>query len=171
MQDFHWIFRANFIWYHLWSFAFFPTLFDWIGSFRYGLTICYFYLQVCWFSRVESLYEALFFLLFRGMVDASGDQFVAYFLPTRETIGKRKRDLETEMDYTEDEEWVEVNSFKCSSVCMHYIELTFRIATKAFLIKWSLRNQRRNFILMKFHYAVSLSVVLRGQSEALPRSG
>lgn len=78
----------------------------------------YMYLQVCWFPRVESLYEALFFLLFRGMVDASGDQFVAYFLPTKETIGKRKRDLETEMDYTEDEEWVEVNSFKCSSVRM-----------------------------------------------------
>lgn len=43
--------------------------------------------------------------MIRGMVDASGDQFVAYFLPTRETIGKRKRDLETEMDYTEDEEY------------------------------------------------------------------
>lgn len=38
------------------------------------------------------------------MVDASGDQFVAYFLPSAETIGKRKRDQETEMDYTEEEE-------------------------------------------------------------------
>lgn len=81
----------------------------------------YMYLRVCWFPRVESLYEALFFLLFRGMVDASGDQFVAYFLPTKETIGKRKRDLETEMDYTEDEEWVEANSFKCSSARMQLL--------------------------------------------------
>lgn len=38
------------------------------------------------------------------MVDASGDQFVAYFLPTPETIGKRKRDQEVEVDYTEEEE-------------------------------------------------------------------
>ena len=45
-----------------------------------------------------------FVCLFRGMVDASGDQFVAYFLPTKETIRKRKRDQETEMDYTEEEE-------------------------------------------------------------------
>ena len=45
-----------------------------------------------------------FFCLCRGMVDASGDQFVAYFLPSAETIRKRKRDQETEMDYTEEEE-------------------------------------------------------------------
>jgi len=43
--------------------------------------------------------------MIRGMVDASGDQFVAYFLPTTETIRKRKRDRETEMDYTEEEEY------------------------------------------------------------------
>ena len=38
------------------------------------------------------------------MVDASGDQFVAYFLPTSSTTGKRKRDQDSEMDYTEEEE-------------------------------------------------------------------
>ena len=40
----------------------------------------------------------------RGMVDESGDQFVAYFLPTEETVAKRKRDAEHEMDYDEGEE-------------------------------------------------------------------
>ena len=38
------------------------------------------------------------------MVDESGDQFVAYFLPTEETIGKRKRDVENEVEYVSDEE-------------------------------------------------------------------
>ena len=43
-------------------------------------------------------------LFHRGMVDASGDQFVAYFLPTTDTIRKRKRDQEGEKEYTEEEE-------------------------------------------------------------------
>ena len=38
------------------------------------------------------------------MVDASGDQFVAYFLPTTDTIRKRKRDQDAEKEYTEEEE-------------------------------------------------------------------
>ena len=33
------------------------------------------------------------------MVDEEGDQFVAYFLPTSDTIRKRKRDQEEEMEY------------------------------------------------------------------------
>ena len=46
------------------------------------------------------------FMLFsnRGVVDESGDQFVAYFLPTEETVKKRKRDVENNEDYVEDEE-------------------------------------------------------------------
>ena len=35
----------------------------------------------------------------RGMVDESGDQFVAYFLPTPETLEKRRHDAEIEVDY------------------------------------------------------------------------
>jgi RNA polymerase II-associated factor 1 len=38
------------------------------------------------------------------MVDESGDQFVAYFLPTEETIKKRKRDAENSLDYEEEDE-------------------------------------------------------------------
>lgn len=30
--------------------------------------------------------------LFRGMEDESGDQFVAYFLPTDDTLGKKKEE-------------------------------------------------------------------------------
>lgn len=40
------------------------------------------------------------------MVDESGDQFVAYFLPTGETTLKRKRDLEAEVEFVEGEEYV-----------------------------------------------------------------
>ena len=47
-----------------------------------------------------------FFIICRGMVDEQGDQFVAYFLPTEETLGKRKRDCELSQDFQEDEEWV-----------------------------------------------------------------
>lgn len=36
-------------------------------------------------------------------MDESGEQFVAYFLPTEETLEKRKRDHEMSQDYIEDE--------------------------------------------------------------------
>ena len=54
------------------------------------------------------------------MVDASGDQFVAYFLPTTDTIRKRKRDQEGEKEYTEEEEWVQGLTSKIS-LQYHYI--------------------------------------------------
>jgi RNA polymerase II-associated factor 1 len=37
-------------------------------------------------------------------MDESGEQFVAYFLPTDETLGKRKRDAEEDVEYVPDEE-------------------------------------------------------------------
>lgn len=37
-------------------------------------------------------YKFSFFYLNRGMEDESGDQFVAYFLPSDETLRKRKRE-------------------------------------------------------------------------------
>ena len=40
----------------------------------------------------------------RGAVDESGEQFVAYFLPTEETMKKRKADFEQSTDYTPDQE-------------------------------------------------------------------
>ncbi|XP_074075085.1 RNA polymerase II-associated factor 1 homolog [Macrotis lagotis] len=41
--------------------------------------------------------------MIRGMMDEEGNQFVAYFLPVDETMRKRKRDQEEEMDYAPDD--------------------------------------------------------------------
>ena len=43
--------------------------------------------------------------LTRGLVDKSGEQFVAYFLPTDETIKKKRRDEENGVDYDADDEY------------------------------------------------------------------
>jgi len=53
---------------------------------------------------VEACIDALCWCVDRGMVDESGDQFVAYFLPTEETLEKRRRDTEVEVDYEDGEE-------------------------------------------------------------------
>lgn len=37
-------------------------------------------------------------------MDESGEQFVAYFLPTEDTIKKRKRDHDNGNDYEDEEE-------------------------------------------------------------------
>lgn len=50
-------------------------------------------------AQVEEMSQAMI----RGMVDESGDQFVAYFLPTEETIKKRKHDVEMEQEYDPEE--------------------------------------------------------------------
>lgn len=38
-------------------------------------------------------------------MDESGEQFVAYFLPSETTLGKRKRDKEASMEYVDEEEY------------------------------------------------------------------
>jgi RNA polymerase II-associated factor 1 len=38
-------------------------------------------------------------------MDESGEQFVAYFLPTEETLGKRREDFANEIPYQDDEEY------------------------------------------------------------------
>ena len=57
--------------------------------------------------QIESYFNFNLSLNFshRGMVDESGDQFVAYFLPTEETLGKRKRDAEDGIPYAPDDEY------------------------------------------------------------------
>lgn len=52
-------------------------------------------------NQTEEMSQAMI----RGMVDESGDQFVAYFLPTEDTIKKRKRDTEAGVDYEEEDEY------------------------------------------------------------------
>ncbi|KAG1944185.1 RNA polymerase II-associated factor 1 homolog [Pimephales promelas] len=41
--------------------------------------------------------------MIRGMMDEEGNQFVAYFLPNEDTMRKRKRDVEEDLDYMPDE--------------------------------------------------------------------
>uniref|UniRef100_A0A4W5QAB9 RNA polymerase II-associated factor 1 homolog n=1 Tax=Hucho hucho TaxID=62062 RepID=A0A4W5QAB9_9TELE len=48
---------------------------------------------------VEMMSQAMI----RGMMDEEGNQFVAYFLPNEETIRKRKRDVDEELDYMPDD--------------------------------------------------------------------
>lgn len=43
--------------------------------------------------------------MIRGVMDESGEQFVAYFLPTEETMEKRQRDFAMERDYDDDQEY------------------------------------------------------------------
>ncbi|RXN01862.1 RNA polymerase II-associated factor 1-like [Acipenser ruthenus] len=47
--------------------------------------------------------------MIRGMMDEEGNQFVAYFLPHEETMGKRKRDVEEEIDYMPEEVYMWIN--------------------------------------------------------------
>ncbi|XP_066560080.1 RNA polymerase II-associated factor 1 homolog [Amia ocellicauda] len=50
-------------------------------------------------AGVEMMSQAMI----RGMMDEEGNQFVAYFLPNEDTMGKRKRDFEEELDYRPEE--------------------------------------------------------------------
>ena len=43
--------------------------------------------------------------LCRGVMDESGEQFVAYFLPTDDTMVKRAEDMLKERDYDDDGEY------------------------------------------------------------------
>ena len=56
--------------------------------------------------RYISHLKVAYVLFVRGMVDESGDQFVAYFLPTDETLGKRKRDADDGISYAPEDEYV-----------------------------------------------------------------
>jgi RNA polymerase II-associated factor 1 len=51
-------------------------------------------------SQIDEMSQAMI----RGMIDESGEQFVAYFVPTEETLEKRKRDELNNVEYEEDEE-------------------------------------------------------------------
>ncbi len=50
--------------------------------------------------------------MIRGMIDESGEQFVAYFVPTEETIEKRKRDEQNGTDYEVDDEYENLRNIK-----------------------------------------------------------
>ena len=50
----------------------------------------------------------------RGVMDESGEQFVAYFLPTDDTMVKRAEDMLKERDYDEEGEY-EYKMFRCAA--------------------------------------------------------
>jgi len=49
--------------------------------------------------------EAMSNALIKGLVDKNGEQFVAYFLPTEDTIKKRNRDNDNDTEYDADDEY------------------------------------------------------------------
>lgn len=59
------------------------------------------------------------------MVDDQGEQFVAYFLPTEETLGKRKRDAEIGVEYEPEDEWV--SGLKGGRLSAEYRGVNFKI--------------------------------------------
>ncbi|XP_031624574.1 RNA polymerase II-associated factor 1 homolog [Contarinia nasturtii] len=52
-------------------------------------------------AQMEEMSQAMI----RGVMDESGEQFVAYFLPTEETMEKRRMDLINEILYEDDQEY------------------------------------------------------------------
>lgn len=52
-------------------------------------------------AQIEEMSQAMI----RGVMDESGEQFVAYFLPLEETMDKRRRDFTAEIEYADDEEY------------------------------------------------------------------
>merc|ERR1711962_1433696 len=48
---------------------------------------------------VPAAMEEMSQAMIRGVMDESGEQFVAYFLPTQETLQKRKRDQDEKVEY------------------------------------------------------------------------
>ncbi|CAG7721318.1 unnamed protein product [Allacma fusca] len=50
-------------------------------------------------AQLEEMSQAMI----RGVMDESGEQFVAYFLPTEETLEKRRLDVEEKRDYEDDQ--------------------------------------------------------------------
>ncbi|XP_039305732.1 RNA polymerase II-associated factor 1 homolog [Solenopsis invicta] len=52
-------------------------------------------------AQIEEMSQAMI----RGMVNESGEQLVAYFLPLEETLEKRRRDFAAGIDYADEEEY------------------------------------------------------------------
>lgn len=52
-------------------------------------------------AQIEEMSQAMI----RGVMDESGEQFVAYFLPTEDTLEKRRRDFKNEVVYEDEEDY------------------------------------------------------------------
>ena len=62
-------------------------------------------------NQIEMMSQAMI----RGVMDESGEQFVAYFLPTEETMEKRAKDFTEGKDYDDDQ--VCKKNYFCYEIC------------------------------------------------------
>ena len=95
------------------------------------------------FRYLERLVRSLLylpFIIFRGMEDESGDQFVAYFLPSDETLEKRSNESKGK-EPAEDEEWVNIPIF----ILQHCIAT--RGYFKKFTGNWNCLYKMRLYII------------------------
>jgi hypothetical protein len=61
-------------------------------------------IRMCWKAVNDSCHG--YAHCYRGMMDENNEQFVAYFVPTQETLRKRQRDTQDSVSYQEGEEYV-----------------------------------------------------------------
>ncbi|KAJ8983906.1 hypothetical protein NQ317_006710 [Molorchus minor] len=77
-------------------------------------------------AQIEEMSQAMI----RGVMDESGEQFVAYFLPTEETLQKRREDFANEIPYQDDEEY----EYKMAR------EYNWNVKSKANLMVYTITN-------------------------------
>uniref|UniRef100_A0A673MJ22 RNA polymerase II-associated factor 1 homolog n=1 Tax=Sinocyclocheilus rhinocerous TaxID=307959 RepID=A0A673MJ22_9TELE len=65
------------------------------------ITVCILRNKLCKTGLISA--NLMCVCVFRGMMDEEGNQFVAYFLPNEDTMRKRKRDVDEDLEYMPDE--------------------------------------------------------------------
>lgn len=61
--------------------------------------------NILWLNENFFIFKFFSVIFYSGVMDESGEQFVAYFLPTEETLEKRRNDLINEILYEDDQEY------------------------------------------------------------------
>lgn len=95
-------------------------------------------------------------------MDESGEQFVAYFLPTEDTMRKRKRDAENGLEYEDEDEYVTtldlfylltsvlINFDACMEPTIEYLEKTFLSGLQLYTCfkfgDWKLLFQKKSLL-------------------------
>ena len=68
-------------------------------------------------------------------MDENNEQFVAYFLPSSETLTKREEDDRDGVSYRPEEEWVCTTERECVGVCV-IIVIIFQCTHNTFFCPW-----------------------------------
>ena len=75
----------------------------------------------------------------RGVMDEAGEQFVAYFLPTEETMAKRRSDQDEGKDYTDDAEY-EYKMARLEGVKLYFEALiVYRLSCREY--NWNVKSK------------------------------